>query len=146
MAGNERSGRHRLPIGEHIDAGSYRADRHGPIPDAAEGVPTMPRDLDTTARACWKAVVGDLVSRGLARQIDTLALRQLCELWSLYRAALKLAKKSPTDKDVRCAVLAYRQAWEAIARRFGLTYGDRQKLHVQPRAAGTKNVSSRKRA
>jgi phage terminase small subunit len=147
VAGNEKSGRRRMSIEEHLDAGTYRADRQGPIPDSAEGLPVMPRCLPVDGRACWKAVVNDLISRGMAKGIDTLALQQMCEMWALYRAALKLAKKFPAEPSARTSVTSYLREFQAIGRRFGLTFGDRQKLKAAPagkeKATG---IPSRQRA
>lgn len=148
MAGNSRSGRKRLSIEEHLDKGTYRADRHGAAPDAAEGLPAMPAGMTPAARACWKSVVEELIAQGRAKAIDTFALQQLCEVWGLYRAALKVAAKHPVDPAARGAVTGYLNSFQAIGRRFGVTFGDRQKLKVKTPAAekGTGGIPSRQRA
>ena len=143
MAGNSNSGRRAIPINNLVDSGTYRPSRHGALPDSAEGEPTMPRDLDATARAYWRQVVPDLVSRGLAKAVDAGALRQLCELWSLYRKAMKEAQKNPAE--MARVVKVYFDAHQALAARFGLTPKDRQKLRMPPKQDSAK-VASRERA
>jgi phage terminase small subunit len=113
-------------------SGAYRPDRHADranIP-AAAGVPTRPRDLKPAARAFWDAVVGDLVANGTAKRLDTSMLRAAAEFWGLYRAALKLAEKSPTEKNVRCAVTGYFAAWDRAATKLGLSPADRTRIRL----------------
>lgn len=128
MPGNHRSGPHGVPVETHKARGSYRADRHGAGADTATGEPEMPRGLTKDERACWDAVVPDLVSRGIAKRIDTLMLRQMAETWGLYRAALVKAKEDPLDRAARMAVVQYRAAFDTIASRYGLTACDRKRL------------------
>ena len=147
MAGNSNSGRHRLPIGEHLDAGTYRADRHGPLPDAAEGEPARPKGMTGDARKHWDRIVPDLVKRGMAKAIDAAALEQLCHLWALSVATLKLLRKFPSESKTAGVYRGYVREYNAIAKRFGLAFGDRQKLKVVAKPAeGPRGVASRKRA
>lgn len=145
MAGNENSGRKSLPIGHHLDAGTYRGDKHGPIPDGAEGEPVPSCRLTGAARKWWEKHVPDLVARGVAKAIDGPALEAMAGCWALYKAAEKAALKEPTDGATRGAVAAYLTQLNTIGKRFGWTFGDRQKIRLKPRekAAG---VESRRRA
>ncbi len=146
MAGNHRSGRRRIPITEHIENGTYRPSRHGPIPDAAEGEPVKPRSLTGAALAHWKRVVPDLVARGMAKAIDAPALEQLCELWALSVAVLKKLRKCPEDKDASLVYRGYVRDYNAIGKRFGLAYGDRKRLQVVAAPDRPSGVATRQRS
>jgi len=129
MAGNHRSGRPSIPITEHELRGTKRSDRHDGRDQSADGEPVCPTGFDEHEQWCWDFVVMDLVRRSIAKRVDTLALTQLCEMWGLYRKSLTLAKAHPVDKEIRCATVAYRSAFDSIGARFGLTTSDRQRLH-----------------
>jgi len=130
MAGNYRSGRARKTTEQHILAGSFRGDRHGPRPreDELVSIPHRPDGLDEEAMWLWDLVVSDLATKGIARKLDTAMLWSMCEMWSLYRRAHVLAVANPVDKETRCAVLAYRDAFERAAVRCGLPPADRARL------------------
>lgn len=145
MAGNHNSGRKTLPIDTHLDKGTHRADKHGAIPDGATGEPHPPKRLTGEARKWWERNVPDLVSRGLAKAIDSDALAQLAGLHALAEACRKLLKKAPADKDARIALTGYLGVYNAQARRFGLTFGDRQKLKIKPPPSGPAGVPTRQR-
>lgn len=145
MAGNSNSGRHRLPISAHLENGTYRPGKHGPIPDAATGEAQRPRGLTGEARKHWDRIVPDLVSRGLAKAIDAPALEQLCELWALSKGVLKQLLKTPWDKDMAGVYRGYVREYNALARRFGLAYADRQKFKAAA-VEKAKGVPSRERA
>lgn len=129
MAGNHRSGRPGKPTEKHIADGTFRADRHGTRDESAGGLPIKPDELDENGNWCWEFVVSSLSERGIAKQIDTILLTQMCQMWSLYCKSFELAKVDPTDKELRCAVVAYRREFDSIAARFGLTAADRQRLN-----------------
>jgi phage terminase small subunit len=143
MAGNRNSGRRRLSIAEHLDAGTFRIDRHGAAPDPAEGEPVCPRAISTAGRAHWKRIVPELIAAGLAKAIDAPALQQLCELWGLAQAALKQARKYPEDGAAFCR---YVREYNAIAKDFGLTFGRRRRLTQGPAKDRPSGVASRNRA
>lgn len=89
-------------------------------------------------------MVSDLVQKGIARKLDTALLWSMCEVWSFYRKSADAAKDDPVDKDTRCAVLAYWQAFERAASRCGLTPSDRARLNISSESTKPK-VASRKR-
>jgi P27 family predicted phage terminase small subunit len=145
----KRRGRHKKPVELKILEGTFRRDRDGD-PDApvAGGEALMPKSLKGDARKFWQAYVPDLISRGLARTVDTPALTAMCEWWARYRRyAAALDKTRANLKGgqgilTRC-VMASKQ-FEGLATRFGLTPCDRAKLRAD---AGTvrPRVESRKR-
>jgi phage terminase small subunit len=103
--------------------GTYRGDRHAARADAmpSQGVPVRPDNFTETEAALWDQVVPDLVARGVAAAKDTAELVSMCELWGLYRSSVTLAKSTPTDKEVRCAVTGYWAAFDRAAAKFGLS-------------------------
>jgi phage terminase small subunit len=123
-------GRPRKPIEEHLLNSTFRADRHGDraAGAVADGVPTRPSGLNAAERWFWDEVVGGLVALGFAKRIDTATLRAAAEFWSLYRGALAVAKKNPTDQAARSAVVAYHASWQSAASRFGLSPSDRMRI------------------
>src|SRR5262249_21180976 len=71
-------GRPRKPIEKHLLDGTFRADRHGPVPDDAGSgpAPVKPADLDDLAGAFWDRVV--LLLAGIVRDRDGEQLAELC--------------------------------------------------------------------
>src|SRR5262245_55265562 len=126
MAGNHRSGRKRLPVELHVTRGSYRNDRHGPLPAAASD--SDPVDETAAIEMVYSPNDGDVAARDLYDHLypllasvvapsDTPALTMLCELWSLYQQTLAAAKAEPTSKAVRSALLSYFGAFDRLASR-----------------------------
>lgn len=98
------------------------------MPPAVGGVPERPRRMAKEARWLWDLIVPEMAAGGVFARIDTAALMACCDLWSLYRAALKAAGEFPTDKDARIAVTAYFAAWERAAASLGLNPVARQRI------------------
>jgi phage terminase small subunit len=147
MAGNHRSGRKRLPIEIHLRRGSYRKDRHGPLPQPASGVPKREgypadeaaSDQETEPTMVYSPNIEDEAATELYQHLeallagvvmpeDTPQLTMMCEIWSLYQQALAAAKADPLDKAARHALLGYLAAFDRLACRFGMTPSDRAKL------------------
>src|SRR5262245_23540361 len=120
------AGRPAKPLKVHQFEGTFRADRHVKANVGGGKVPPMPRGLDATARAAWRRLVATR-SDWLAES-DADAMRQLCVLTSLCAKAEKLVLAKPTDKEARCAFVAYQHAWKSLAACFGMTPTDRAKL------------------
>jgi len=102
MPGNHRSG--------------DRPKRKPPSMPAADR-PVKPRGLDAAAAAHWDRMIRPAVHLS---KVDADLARTLCELWSLYRVALAKAQQSPTERDVRVAVLNYQSQWRTTAERLCL--------------------------
>lgn len=101
---------------------------------AMTGKPKKPQGLCPAGRKLWDDVTR--LARVYLREIDTAALRQMCEVWGLYRQAYTAAKKDPIDKDIRIAVLGYSSEFQRLAARFGLNPCDRAKIQVDDQSAG----------
>lgn len=92
----------------------------------ATGVPPMPPDMDDIAKGCWEHICRCRAS-WLAVG-DGLALRHLCELWSLRAAAYAILRDNPTDKNARCSFVQFGVEFSKLAGKFGLTPADRARL------------------
>jgi phage terminase small subunit len=144
--GGPGSGRRPRPVKEHILAGTFRKDRHGPDLASVDdlGEPTRPQGLSPAARALWDLVARCFSGREVLTELDAAELRAGCEVWSLYRGALKVAQKDPTNARACKAVVAYLARFEAFAKRFGLNPVDRARIRVAEKAKPT--VTTRRRA
>jgi P27 family predicted phage terminase small subunit len=110
--------------------GTYRRDRHEKkrgLP--TDGSPEKPTWLDPTASALWDRLTAAFPP-GAVGAADTMALAAACEMWSLYRAAVAVAKQHPTDKDARISATSYLAMFNKLAGKFGLTPVDRQRLGI----------------
>lgn len=114
---------------QHMADGTWdRAASNRPSGAAmtANGVPPMPTDLDPIAKGVW-----ELVTKTRANWLaisDGLALRHLCELWSLRQATLAILQKDPTDKNARVSFQQYGGEFAKLCGKFGLTPLDRDRL------------------
>lgn len=132
MSGTSRSGRPAKSVALHQAAGTYRADRHGKAAALqVEGELRRPPGLTWDEGWLWDLIVGTYRGRGVLEKIDAAALRGACELWALYRAAVKAAKAAPGDKDARIATVTYWQAFDRAGSRFGFTPADRARLAIE---------------
>src|SRR5438105_2640109 len=125
-------GRPRKPAERHILHGSFRDDRHGDRADVPqlEGVPQKPRDLDAQGNWLWDLIIGAYAGKAVLAKLDTAHLRVTCEMWSLYRKAITAAKRKPTNKAARTAVVQYKSEFERAAAKLGLNPADRERLHM----------------
>ena len=92
----------------------------------ATGVPPMPADLDPVAKGTW-----EWICRTRANWLaisDGLALRHLCELWSLRTATMAILRENPTDRGARVSFQMYGAEFSKLAAKFGLTPQDRARL------------------
>jgi phage terminase small subunit len=127
--------------------GAFRADRHGDRADAVppDGVPVRPKELTDDEGELWEQVIAFHRQKNTLGEIDTAGLIALCEAWGLYRQTVDLAKQYPTDKETRCAVVAYEAMFERLAVQFGIGPIARAKLKL-PKSDGKKPVPARNRA
>lgn len=132
--------------------GSFRPARHAKRLNEPQfdGEPVKPRGMDADAGKLWDRIVPQLVKRGVVKQIDTALLVMTCEVWALYRAAMKAAIADPVSKDARCAVLGYASQFDKLASHCGLNPMDRAKLSVPPKSEDEDDIEGfardRKRA
>jgi P27 family predicted phage terminase small subunit len=131
MSGTFRSGRPGKSAEQHKAQGTYRASRHAkntglPI----DGEPKKPRGLSKDERWLWDQVMQAYAGKNVLVELDTALLQSAAELWSLYRASLKEAKKNPCDKICRVAVISYWATFERAASRLGLDPAARARLLI----------------
>jgi phage terminase small subunit len=128
-------GRPRKPVEKHVRDGTYRADRHGPKPDADEQTapPVKPEDLDEDTAECWDRLVKLL--RGIVRDRDSTMLAELCWQWAeLQRIKAVLGVMVPGEKGYNALLVAAgicTDKLDRLASRFGLTPADRAKIHAE---------------
>jgi len=129
------------PTGQHKANGTYRADRHQPMPLHPAKPPRAPSWLAETAKAKWKEAARLLSDVGLLTPLDLDALAAYCSTWATWRKAVEtieregatfttaagLVKRHPA---VAIAAQAGRDllAW---AERLGLTPAARQRMRVE---------------
>ena len=137
MAGNANSGRRRKSLAHHLAAGTYRADRHGPLPSKLDdSVPVVGpgeelvfEPFHDDAKEFYKAFIDSPVGAAIVAT-DTAALTLLSELWVLLNTAIDAAHKDPADASARAAVVGYMQQFNQLSSRFGLTPSDRERLRA----------------
>ena len=125
--------RPRKPLDVLKVTGAYRADRHADRENAPKptGEPAMPQWLDEEASAFWQATVPELAAMGVARSVDGPALAGMCRWYSVWRKAD--ARLQQGDGDSYKLTVEAATGWKnysAVAAKFGLTPGDREKLSV----------------
>ena len=126
----------RKSIEEHQLAGTYRADRHGPLtPDdePAAAPPPMPPGLPDDAAAKWAELVAVLAGR--LKRPDVPMLENLAR-WMAEADKLSAvrAEMKPGDKGYAQNLTMYAIATDKIAlhsTRFGMTPADRAKLRAE---------------
>lgn len=141
----QRSGGHNAKTTEqHLADGTYQACRHGDRIDneQAEGTPIKPDELDEIESQLWDEMVAYLPDAVIGRA-DTMALRELCRWYSLYRNAFAAWQCDPLDKDSRLAASASWDRFWRIARDFGVTPVERTRLQLKPGDGGGDNPSEK---
>jgi phage terminase small subunit len=130
MSNHHRAGRPAKPPELHVFHGtrSKASSGHGNT-DLAGGKPKKPDGLSDDAAGIWNLLVKQLGA--IPKAIDAPAMEMICNAWSLYQGAVKLAKEDPVDKAARSAVSTYQSMFDKLAARFGLTPADRQRLRQE---------------
>jgi len=134
-----RRGPPKKPLELKLLEGTYRRDRDGDLSTMlrAPGEPQKPTDLDGAAGEFWDRWVPHLVALGVAKEIDTPALEQMCFWWGrakdLRRLLQKISKAALTKEYFRVQVLAAQadKTFNQVASRFGLTPADRARLRSE---------------
>ncbi len=140
-------GRPRKPVVKHVLDGTYRADRHGPLPVDPDAVPApvKPADLTGAAGDLWDRIVRLLP--GVVRDRDAEQLAEMCRWWArAQRVGAALDKAQPGS--LRFGRLTSQAAtatgtFDRIAKRFGLTPADRAALTVEPTGPAKPKVATR---
>ncbi len=141
-------GRHRKPVAEHVRDGTYRADRHGPVPEPEPPAPPpeRPADLAGGAAEFWDRVL--LLIGPTLRPADGPQLVQMCRWWARWvecEAALDAEETPGTVEHSRLikAAATCSASFDRIASRFGLTPADRAKLRSEAPAQAKAKVATR---
>lgn len=111
-----------------------------------KGVPVKPAFQSADASQHWDENVPRLIDLGVATDADIDALRAMCEMWSLYRAAYELSEKDPTDSVSRLAVTAYYSRWLDMSGKFGMNPRGRSSLIVKKKSDQAGGIVGRQRA
>jgi len=120
------AGRPRKPTAQHKLEGTIPMRPRGLEPKPG-GVPAKPSYLTAEASRFWDRVVPDLVSLGVAAEIDAPALEQMCVWWGEAKRLASM-KKRPGQWIYEFATAD--KQWRYYAARFGLTPSDRAKIEV----------------
>jgi hypothetical protein len=135
MSLNNRGGRPRKPAELHRLHGSYRKDRHGPLPPSSNGDETNEagdvwlEPTDPQALEFYKLLLHSPVGVAI-RATDSAALTLAAETWVLLNKAVDAARGDPMDVAARSAVVAYAGVFDRLCSRFGLTPSDRARLRI----------------
>ena len=134
MAGQkgQRSGGHNAKTtAQHIEDGTYQAIRHSSRADAevAIGNPQKPAGLDDIESSLWDDLT-DFLPDGCLGGADTVALREMCQWYGVYRKSMQSFSDDPLDKDARMATCATWDRFWRIAQDFGATPVARARLQI----------------
>lgn len=167
-------GRPRKSIADHLKDGTYRRDRHGPLPgesaDAAtvatptrepsslanpptddaiatHAPPRKPADLVGDAAAMWDRLV--VMLAGVVRERDAATLAEMCR-WhaELRRVQAVLGKMTPGAKGYNQLLVAAGicgDKFEKLAGKFGMNPTDRGKLRIVESGPRVAKVPTRPR-
>ena len=133
MSLGNRGGRPRKPVELHALHGSYRKDRHGPLPQSSIGEEIGEaggmwiEPSDPQAKEFYEQLLNSPIGAAI-RATDSAALTVAVEIWVLLNRSVDEARKNPTDPTARSAVVAYGGMFDRLCARFGLTPADRQRL------------------
>lgn len=122
------------PVEQHVLDGTYRKDRHGPLPDEGDfKPPEMPPGIGDLAAQFWERITELL--KGVVRDRDGPQLHQLCFWWAQWEtceiALTGLEIGTIQHARVFNAASTASQNFDRIARRFGLTPADRAALKAE---------------
>lgn len=108
------------PANVHMLKGTYRKDRHGPMPETESKAPDKPEWLSGSGEIEWDRLVPLLQSRGYLAETDGISLGLLCEL---------SAEMAASPIDFPASKLGHLRL---LFGEFGLTPSGRSKLPQTP--------------
>lgn len=166
-------GRPRKSLEDHVREGTYRRDRHGPLPGEGESEspapairepssladrpgddatathapPRKPSDLVGEAAAMWDRLV--VMLAGVVRERDAATLAEMCR-WhaELRRVQAVLGKMTPGAKGYNQLLVAAGicgDKFEKLAGKFGMNPTDRGKLRIVESGPRVAKVPTRPR-
>lgn len=135
------------PAATHKRNGTFREDRHGGAQLPVK-LPAPPRDMTKEAKKHWRAIGKQLERAGYVSEIDSVALRGLCEFFERYLQAkshidehgltvthyFKDGQKEVANPSVAIA----KESWGEVVKllkQFGMTPSSRTGLPVAESAA-----------
>jgi phage terminase small subunit len=106
-----------------------------------------PDHLQGDASQFWDETYPDLQGTGRLRPCDLPMYVTCCELFGLYKIALRMAMNDPEDKTSHTRVTAYWAKFETAAKLFGLNPMDRIRLKGNKKGitAAQGSIEARKR-
>lgn len=127
-------GRPKKSVDQHLKDGTYRQDRHGPVPappaSDAPPVPRKPAGMTPEAGAVWVELVPLLA--GAVRERDVRRLADLCAWWARFDAVtLALDDMSIGSVEYGRALIQLgicEDKVDRLGRGFGLTPESRAKI------------------
>ena len=116
---------------QHKIEGTFRGHRHkdrleNVVPHA---VPVKPQGLGTFGEHVWNIVV-DTMPPGVLSPLDEPMLMMLCAQADKWYTTERLLCDSPTDRTLQRINTGYMESFIGIAKRFGLSPWDRQKVKM----------------
>lgn len=131
-----RSGGHNLKsVEKHLQAGTFRGDRHGDPNAIVPGKPMPTMQLGEQGERLWAEVLEQLPEKAVAK-IDSTKLTLLCVLTDRLHDWLERWAINPDDANARIAVSQLTQSVDKLGGQFGLSPKDRTKLakvaYLQP--------------
>jgi hypothetical protein len=133
MSLGNRGGRPRKPVELHVMHGSYRRDRHGPLPQSSGDEATDDpgerwfEPANGQAKEFYELLLASPIGAAI-KATDSAALAVVAETYVLLNRSIDLAREDPTDPAARSAVVAYGGMFDRLCSRFGLTPSDRARL------------------
>ncbi len=108
---------------------------------------TKPEHLDGDALQFWNDTYPDLRGSGRLQPCDFPLYVSCCELYGLYKIALRMAMSDPEDKSAHTRVTAYWSKLETACKLFGLNPMDRIRLKGNKKGivAAQGSIEARKR-
>ena len=120
---------------EHLEAGTFRADRHGDPNALVPGKPVPTMELGEQGKRVWAEVLEQLPEKALGK-VDSTKLSLLCVLTDRLHQWLERWALNPDDANARIAVSQLTQHVDKLGGQFGLSPKDRTKLakvvYLQP--------------
>ena len=123
------AGRPRKPTAILKLEGAYQPSMHGYRGDEPQptGRPIKPKGMSADASKFWDRMVPSLTSLGIATDLDTPSLEQMCIWWGEVKKLLRVKKRA---NQWTYQFASADKQWRHYASCFGMTPSDRAKLAV----------------
>jgi phage terminase small subunit len=125
--GGKTGGHNRKAVEQHLEAGTFRADRHGDANALVPGRPLPTMELGEQGKRVWGEVLEQLPEKSLGK-VDSTKLTLLCVLTDRLHQWLERWALNPDDANARIAVSQLTQHVDKLGGQFGLSPKDRTRL------------------